>query len=81
MTTPTIVITVEGGVVQDISVSHQVNLVILDRDTCGFEQEELTMVDGEWARVNLEGVPCLPSPLALEWIDNVLLDIKRDQRP
>lgn len=76
MTTPTIVITVEGGVVQDISVSHQACVVVIDRDTQGADRDELIMVDGESAFAHK--MDYLPSDATDAWIKQVLADIEAD---
>ena len=47
MTIPTIVITVSGGVIQDVQVSHQARVVILDFDVEGADSADLmTVVSG-----------------------------------
>lgn len=79
MTTPTIVITVEGGVIQDISVSHQACVVVIDLDTQGADRDELIMIDGESAFANK--MDYLPSEATDVWIAQVLADIEKDERP
>lgn len=79
--TPTIVITLDGGVVQDISVSHQVNVIVLDRDTDGVDLDDLTMIDGCAAWASVHGSPCMPCLGQTGFITRVLEDILADVRP
>ena len=79
MTTPTIVITVEGGDVQDVSVSHQARVVIIDFDTEGTDQSDLTMIGGESAFV-FDKLQC-PVDDRDARIAQVLADIEKDERP
>lgn len=80
MTIPTIVITLDGGVIQDVSVTHQVNVIVLDRDTEGAHKADLTVVTKYPAWASTWGILC-PSLDGDLWIAEVLTDIKRDQRP
>lgn len=76
MTTPTIVVTVEGGVIQDVSVSHQACVIIIYRDTRGADRDELIMVDGESAFAYQND--CMPSDAQDAWIKKALADIEAD---
>lgn len=78
MTVPTVVITVEGGVIQDISTTHQVRVVVLE-DAYGYEPDDIFMVTGEpWA---VQDSTVMPSPGTDAWIAEVLAGIERKERP
>ena len=47
MSRPTILIEIEGGLVTSITASSEVNAVIIDRDTEGADEREITELDGE----------------------------------
>lgn len=79
MTTPTIVITLDGGLIQDITVTHQVRVIVLDRDTEGSDKADLSVITDRPSWVHVESP--MPNDLGRRWIDNVLLDIERDRRP
>lgn len=80
MTVPKVIITLDGGVIQDVQSTHQVEVIVLDRDTEGADKEDLTMVHGYPAWASTWGVLC-PSLHSDEWIRQVLADIEEDKRP
>lgn len=70
MTTPLVVITMEGGVIQDISVSLQTRIVIVDYDVEGVDKEDLVELAGSPAYVADHGV-IMPSPGIAGWLGKV----------
>lgn len=80
MTIPKIVITLDGGIIQDIVATHQVEVIVLDRDTEGADKEDLTMVAGCPAWASPWGV-IHPNDEDTAWIAEVLADIAKDVRP
>lgn len=80
MTTPTVIITIEDGVVQSVDVSHQVRVIVLDRDTRGADWGDLTMVDGMPAFATVWGNPCLPSDVQRKFIWTDVNDVEKDER-
>lgn len=72
MTTPLIVITVEGGVIQDISVSLQARVIIVDYDAEDYSAQWHRTLGGYTAGVVDHGT-VMPSPDTAGWLKEVLL--------
>lgn len=72
MTTPLIVVTVEGGVIQDISVSLQARVIIVDHDHDDYSPEKTRVIDDRLAAVCDHGV-LYPSEAGNDWLKTVLL--------
>jgi hypothetical protein len=52
MTIPKIIVTIEGGVIQSVLVSHQVEVFFIDRDTEGVDDADVSSVAGGPALVS-----------------------------
>lgn len=76
MTTPLIVITVEGGVIQDISVSLQARVIVVDRDAEGAKSQDLVQLHGRPAHISDFGLS-LPNKADDAWLKDVLLCLPR----
>ena len=72
MTTPLIVITMEGGVIQDISVSLQARVIVVDRDHDDYDISLQRNLDGKAVAVVDHGT-LMPSPDTAGWLKQVLL--------
>jgi len=70
VTTPLIVITMEGGAIQDISVSLQARVVIVD-----YDGDANATLGGSRARLTDHGT-VMPSPDTSGWLKEVLLCLK-----
>lgn len=75
MTTPLIVITMEGGVIQDISVSLQARVVVVDYDKDDYDISLQKVLAGHVAGVVDHGT-LMPSPDTAGWLKQVLLCLK-----
>lgn len=77
MATPLIVITVEGGIIQDISVSHQARVVFVDRiDWQDYQPEYVRTLEGKPAAVVDNELIC-PEESRADWLKDVLLCLPR----
>lgn len=75
MTTPLIVITMEGGFIQDISASLQARVVIVDYDKDDYDPDRVRTLAGGEAAVIDHGT-LMPSPDTAGWLKQVLLCLK-----
>jgi hypothetical protein len=77
MTIPKIVILLDGGLVQDVLSTHQVEVFVLDLDVEGADKEDLMLVDSQRCWVSKRG---LVFPDSSE-LPGLLADIEKGERP
>lgn len=73
MTQPTIVITLEGGLVQGIAVSHQATIIVVDYDVEGTSNDVYRVGGGDAVICSQD---MLPSEEQDIWIAEVLESLK-----